>query len=174
MDKQFRFWRKWLIVLSGGITLFGLWMAFFSHSDLIMTYYNVAFWNSPSPPDNVLAFQKWVYGAWGGTVAGWGIFLIFIHQPWWVLQCTIQCQIDGQTACCSPLSTQTPQQMALPPGRGLAELRVVFLTIVSLFSIALSDHNQWRNSPLFLSLSLSNKLWNSKDPMLNKGSIGAP
>lgn len=83
MDTKFLFWQRWLVCLSVVITLFGLWMAFFSRTDLfavVNNHYNAVFWGTANAPSNVVAFQEWMYGAWGGTVAGWGVFLVFISM----------------------------------------------------------------------------------------------
>lgn len=82
---RFVFWQKWLFVISLLITAFGLFMALFNQSalfDLFNQQIDPAFWDPSSPPENVTAFQGWLYGVWGSTVAGWGLFLTFIaHFP---------------------------------------------------------------------------------------------
>ena len=39
---------------------------------------NPLFWGSAPIPPPAQAFQAWVYGAWGATVMGWGITMLFI------------------------------------------------------------------------------------------------
>jgi hypothetical protein len=82
--KHFSFWQKWLFIVSLGITAFGLFMALFNHTalfDLFNQQIDPVFWES-SLPQGVASFQGWLYGVWGSTVAGWGIFLAFIaHYP---------------------------------------------------------------------------------------------
>jgi hypothetical protein len=66
------------------IVLFGLSLAFFSQSTVFHILFNnqidPAFWNHQPAPDNVLEFQKWIYGVLGATVAGWGVFLAFLAR----------------------------------------------------------------------------------------------
>ena len=78
---SFQFWRNWLFVVSIFITVFGLVMAFLN-ATIVFAFFNQqinpAFWGSGPVPLPAQAFQAWVYGAWGSTVAGWGITLSFI------------------------------------------------------------------------------------------------
>ena len=77
----FRFWRYWLLGVSVFITAFGLFMALLNHTILFSffnTQINPAFWGSTPVPAPAQAFQTWIYGAWGATVMGWGITMIFI------------------------------------------------------------------------------------------------
>jgi hypothetical protein len=75
------FWQNWLFIISLVITAFGLFMAFFNQTpffDLFNRQINQAFWDSASLPAGLASFQGWLYGVWGATIAGWGIFLSFI------------------------------------------------------------------------------------------------
>ncbi|MFX1299624.1 MAG: hypothetical protein ACFFAL_03120 [Promethearchaeota archaeon] len=77
----FRFWRNWLLGVSVFITAFGLFMALLNHTILFSffnTQINPAFWGSIPVAAPAQAFQTWIYGAWGATVMGWGITMIFI------------------------------------------------------------------------------------------------
>jgi hypothetical protein len=96
MDR-FIFWQKWLFIVSLGITAFGLFMAVFNQTalfDLFNQQIDPAFWDS-APPEGVSSFQGWLYGVWGATIAGWGIFLAFIaHIPFkqrqkWAWNCLV-------------------------------------------------------------------------------------
>ena len=58
-------WQKWLVAVGCLVILFGVFMALANQT------------------------RTWVYGAWGATVAGWGVFILFIavkpfkqQQPW--------------------------------------------------------------------------------------------
>ena len=78
---HFTFWQKWLFIVSLGITAFGLFMALFNQTPLFETFtrqIDRAFWGSVSFPADITSFQSWLYGVWGATIAGWGIFLTFI------------------------------------------------------------------------------------------------
>ena len=77
----FRIWRYWLLGVSVFITAFGLFMALLNHTilfSLFNTQINPTFWGSTPVPAPAQAFQAWIYGAWGATVMGWGITMIFI------------------------------------------------------------------------------------------------
>jgi len=39
---------------------------------------NPVFWNNKIPTEEIILFQKWIYGVLGAVVFGWGIFLAFI------------------------------------------------------------------------------------------------
>lgn len=78
---RFNFWQKWLFIVSLAITAFGLFMALFNQMplfDLFTRQIDQAFWGSASLPVDATSFQSWLYGVWGATIAGWGIFLTFI------------------------------------------------------------------------------------------------
>ena len=78
---NFYFWQRWLLVVGIIVSLFGLFISFFSGTALFALFdslINPVFWGAGPLPDDAKAFQKWIYGAWGATVAGWGIFIIFL------------------------------------------------------------------------------------------------
>lgn len=95
---RFNFWQKWLFIVSLAITAFGLFMALFNLTplfDLFTRQIDQSFWGSASLPVGVTSFQGWLYGVWGATIAGWGIFLTFIaHIPFkqrekWAWNCLV-------------------------------------------------------------------------------------
>lgn len=75
--KSFIFWQRWLLAAAVLITAFGVFMALFSAApvfELFNRQIDPAFW--PEAPDAAARrFQQWVYGVWGSTVAGWGVFI---------------------------------------------------------------------------------------------------
>ena len=78
---RFTFWHHWLLIVSLGIIAFGLFMALFNQTplfDLFGRQIDKAFWGSAPLPVGVTSFQGWLYGVWGATIAGWGIFLALI------------------------------------------------------------------------------------------------
>ncbi|OGP50060.1 MAG: hypothetical protein A2Y79_00635 [Deltaproteobacteria bacterium RBG_13_43_22] len=80
---NFYFWQRWLLVVGIIVSLFGLFISFFSGTALFALFdslINPVFWGAGPLPDDAKAFQKWIYGAWGATVAGWGIFIIFLAR----------------------------------------------------------------------------------------------
>jgi|SRR3989338_2227567 len=96
--KSFLFWQKWLLACGFASSIFGIYMSFFSGTVLFKLFdsnINSIFWGTDNISSNVKEFQKWIYGAWGATVTGWGIFMIFIaHYPFqkkekWAWNCLI-------------------------------------------------------------------------------------
>lgn len=92
------FWKRWIIFMGIVITLFGIFMAFSSGTPLFKMFdmnINRAFWKGEEITSAIRNFQKWVYGAWGATVAGWGIFIIllaehaFDRREKWVWRCML-------------------------------------------------------------------------------------
>ncbi len=95
---NFAFWQRWLFVVSVIISIFGILMALVSGTpafDLFNRQIDPAFWGANPVDPNARAFQAWVYGLWGATIAGWGIFLAFIpHYPFrnkerWTWDCLV-------------------------------------------------------------------------------------
>lgn len=83
--KGFRFWQRWLFVVGVVVALFGGVMALLNSTVLFEMFndqIDPVFWGAESIPGVAQGFRGWVYGAWGATVAGWGIFIIYIaHYP---------------------------------------------------------------------------------------------
>ena len=81
--KKFSFWQRWLLIVGILISVFGTLMAFLSGTPLFDSFDNQidpAFWGLNAVEENAKTFQQWVYGVWGATIAGWGIFVTFIAQ----------------------------------------------------------------------------------------------
>ncbi len=75
-------WSRWLQVVAAAVAVFGLVMALFGGTALfgpVNWLFDPAFWPG-SAPAAVTEFRAWVYGAWGATLAGWGIVLVFIAR----------------------------------------------------------------------------------------------
>jgi len=81
---RFYFWQTWLFAVGLVIVVFGLALAFFNQTaafDLLFNdRINPVFWGIRDAPAEVAAFQQWIYGVLGATVAGWGVFLAFIAR----------------------------------------------------------------------------------------------
>ncbi len=95
---NFAFWQRWLFVVGVLISVFGVLMALLSGTpifDLFNRQIDPAFWGANSTDLNTRTFQAWVYGLWGATIAGWGIFLAFIayypfrHKEKWAWNCLV-------------------------------------------------------------------------------------
>ena len=89
----FTFWQRWLFVVSLALVATGLFIALFNRADLFDLFFNrqidPVFWGAAPLDPSTAAFQGWIYGVLGATVAGWGVCLAFIahypfaaRQPW--------------------------------------------------------------------------------------------
>jgi hypothetical protein len=82
---RFSLWQRWLLVVGLVIAIFGLVMAFLSGTtvfELFNCQIDPVFWGAGGMPQAATRFRQWAYGAWGATVAGWGIFVVFVaHYP---------------------------------------------------------------------------------------------
>ena len=79
----FLFWQRWLFIVGVVISIFGMFISFFSGTALFYLFdsnINSVFWGTADVVDGARGFQRWIYGAWGATVAGWGIFVTFIKS----------------------------------------------------------------------------------------------
>ncbi|MEW6351547.1 MAG: hypothetical protein AB1646_21045 [Thermodesulfobacteriota bacterium] len=79
--RGFLFWQRWLVASGILITGFGLAMALTSGTalfDVFNRQIDPAFWGNKAPDDTAKAFQHWLYGVWGATIAGWGVFVAFV------------------------------------------------------------------------------------------------
>jgi hypothetical protein len=95
---SFAFWQRWLFVVGVLISVFGVLMALLSGTpifDLFNRQIDPAFWGNNPVEANARTFQQWLYGVWGATIAGWGIFLAFIahypfrHKERWAWNCLV-------------------------------------------------------------------------------------
>ncbi len=80
---SFSFWQRWLLAIGIIITLFGVAMAILSGTplfDLFNRQVNPAFWSTNPVGDAAIQFQQWLYGVWGATIAGWGIFVTYLAR----------------------------------------------------------------------------------------------
>jgi len=82
---SFSFWQRWLLVVGVVVSVFGVMMALLSGTplfDLFNRQVDPAFWSTNAIDDVARQFQRWIYGVWGATIAGWGIILTYIaHYP---------------------------------------------------------------------------------------------
>ena len=78
---KFQFWQRWLFGCSLIITGFGLCMALLNQSPLFEIFnqqVEAVFWLAGPGTAGTQAFQSWIYGVLGATMAGWGVFFAFI------------------------------------------------------------------------------------------------
>ncbi len=74
-------WITWLKIVGFGLVLFGTVMTFFNSTPVFSVFnqgIDPVFWKAGLPDEGTRAFHTWVYGAWGATIAGWGISLLLI------------------------------------------------------------------------------------------------
>jgi hypothetical protein len=80
---SFSFWQRWLLAVGLITTIFGVVMALVSGTplfDLFSRQIDPAFWGTNSVGEPAKQFQQWIYGAWGATIAAWGIFITYIAR----------------------------------------------------------------------------------------------
>jgi hypothetical protein len=97
--KNFRFWQRWLSLISWIVLIFGVGMALLNRTPLFALFdsqVNPAFWDYNPLPVGVDDFQGWIYGIFGATMAGWGVFLVYMARyPFqmrerWAWNCILQ------------------------------------------------------------------------------------
>ena len=103
--KTFGFWQKWLLFVGLYLVAFGLYLAFFSQSNIMNFLFNnninPYFGNDSMLPENVMKFQAWIYGVLGAVIAGWGTLIAFwAHYPFktreiWAWNGWLQLQLFG-------------------------------------------------------------------------------
>jgi len=89
---SFEFWKKYLLAVSFVFVFFGVLLAFFGTTApfaIMNESINSVFWAVTDVPDVIAAYQRWSYGVLGATMAGWGVFFIFLityafpkKEPW--------------------------------------------------------------------------------------------
>jgi hypothetical protein len=87
-----RFWQTWLTVAAWGMAAFGVLLALFPLSPLfspLQARLDPVFWPAGVTDPGIQPFQRWIYGAWGATVAGFGLLAAAIsrqafarHERW--------------------------------------------------------------------------------------------
>jgi hypothetical protein len=83
---KFDFWQKWLFFVGIYLVLFGLFLTFFSQSNIMDYLFNknidLYFWGDSTLPESTFRFQGWIYGVLGAVIAGWGTLIAFwAHYP---------------------------------------------------------------------------------------------
>ena len=77
---RFDFWRRWLEGMAWLLVLFGLAVALINQSAvadmLVNRHVDPAFF--ADMPAEASAFQAWIYGVLGATIAGWGACMVAV------------------------------------------------------------------------------------------------
>jgi hypothetical protein len=77
---MFEFFRLWLIVVAGGMTMGGVLMALLAGTRVFAGMNRLidpAFWKD-APDGAVRKYQAWIFGVLGGTMAGWGLTVALV------------------------------------------------------------------------------------------------
>ncbi len=77
----FSLWHRWLVAASALLAAVGVLMALLVSTpafDLFNQQIDPAFWSGGVVDPSARLFQHWVYGAWGATMAGWGVVAVFV------------------------------------------------------------------------------------------------
>lgn len=77
----FNFWLRWLKIVGFLLVLFGIFMGLFNASPFFALFndnIDPVFWGGDPLVRGTQDFRTWVYGAWGATIAGWGVSLLFL------------------------------------------------------------------------------------------------
>ncbi len=78
---RFEFWTIWLLVVCFTLCAFGLLMIFFGGTRLfagLNAEIESVFWPGGEVPGGVVPFRNWLYGAWGATIAGFGLLAALV------------------------------------------------------------------------------------------------
>jgi hypothetical protein len=78
---RFMFWQKWLAAVSLIVAIFGTalaWLGSTALFDAFSDQVNHAFWSNTGISAEARALEQWLFGVLGPTMAGWGIFLLYI------------------------------------------------------------------------------------------------
>lgn len=79
-----RLWDTWMVAVGWILVVFGILLAFANQTRLFDVVFdnqvNRVFWSSPVVPESVVPFQRFIYGVLGMTVAGWGVFIVYIAR----------------------------------------------------------------------------------------------
>ncbi|TET54165.1 MAG: hypothetical protein E3J64_02330 [Anaerolineales bacterium] len=82
---RFELWQRWLVAVGLAMVAFGIVMTFLNGTalfDVFNEQIDPVFWGTATLPDGARVFQRWVYGAWGATVAGLGVLVACVaHYP---------------------------------------------------------------------------------------------
>jgi len=79
-----RIWDRWLQTVGWILVVFGLVFALFNQSSLFDLAFNQnidpVFSGAAHVSEDMHRFQAWIYGVLGATIAGWGLFIVFLSQ----------------------------------------------------------------------------------------------
>lgn len=82
--RNFTLWIRWLVVVGWILVAFGIALAALNQTRLFDVAFHQridpAFWSQASVPSDARRFQEWIYGVLGATVAGWGVFVVFLAR----------------------------------------------------------------------------------------------
>ena len=77
-----RLWDTWMVAVGWILVVFGILLAFANQTRLFDVVFNnqvnMVFWSTAVAPESVIPFQRFIYGVLGMTVAGWGVFFVYV------------------------------------------------------------------------------------------------
>lgn len=76
-----KFWIGWLKVAAVVVTLFGVFMALFNHTNafnFMTAFIEKAFYTDSEFALKVASLQNWLVGTLGATMAGWGLMMLYL------------------------------------------------------------------------------------------------
>ena len=76
-------WQRWFLVAGLTMVAVGLVIAFLGAHPWAATLtapFHEVFWPGGAVPNAARHFQRFIYGVLGGSLAGWGVFLVFLAR----------------------------------------------------------------------------------------------
>lgn len=80
-EVRFRFYSRWLLVLSILVATGGIGLALLGETFIyapLNAVFDPYFWGDGAVPEPAQRYRGWIYGVLGGTMAGWGVCLYYL------------------------------------------------------------------------------------------------
>ncbi|NOZ25028.1 MAG: hypothetical protein GXO94_02920 [Nitrospirae bacterium] len=82
MSRSFLFWQKWIVLMSCGGILTGLFLPLLSTIEAVSAGYNRAvaetFFGLKSMPEELTVYSQWMWGMLGAVIVAWSICILFL------------------------------------------------------------------------------------------------
>jgi hypothetical protein len=78
--RAFRFWTRWLMVVSLAMSVFGVALVLFDTRLLpgFSTWFSLSMWGTPVIPDSALRYHQFANAVLGSVMSAWGVLLAFV------------------------------------------------------------------------------------------------